>query len=80
MGVSDGVLQKLLLCFIVAGGVLMYLVYAAADVTSGFLRHMDGLLEVVYGLLPENFPDPELAHDMVMWLAAKGYLPYDLER
>ncbi|CDJ64224.1 dihydroorotate dehydrogenase, putative [Eimeria necatrix] len=41
---------------------------------------MDGLLEVMYGLLPENFPDPEFAHDMVMWLAAKGYLPYDLER
>lgn len=58
----------------------MYLAYAAADVSSGLMRHMDGLLELLYEVLPENFPDPELAHHIVMWLAARGYLPYDLER
>lgn len=58
----------------------MYLAYAAADVGSGLMRHMDGLLELLYDLLPDNFPDPELAHHFVMWLASRGYLPYDLER
>ncbi|CDI83517.1 hypothetical protein EAH_00009490 [Eimeria acervulina] len=71
---------KVLLGILLAGGGLMYLAYAAADVSSGLMRHMDGLLELLYEVLPENFPDPELAHHIVMWLAARGYLPYDLER
>ncbi|XP_026192777.1 uncharacterized protein LOC34622618 [Cyclospora cayetanensis] len=71
---------KLLLSFILVGGLLMYLGYAATDVCSGVLRHLDGLLEVIYEVLPENFPDPETAHDFVMWLAARGMLPQDLER
>lgn len=58
----------------------MYIFYAASDVSSGLLRHMDGLLEVLYRLLPENLPDPETAHRAVMWLAARGYLPLDLDR
>lgn len=73
-------LQKILLAFLLTGGVLMYIYYAAADVSSGLIRHMDGLLELIYGLLPENFPNPETAHDVVMWLAARRWLPLDLDR
>ncbi|CDJ49167.1 hypothetical protein EBH_0058020 [Eimeria brunetti] len=58
----------------------MYIGYAASDIGSGLMRHLDGLLELLYDVLPDNFPDPETAHHFVMWLAAKGYLPYDLER
>ncbi|CDI87323.1 dihydroorotate dehydrogenase, putative [Eimeria praecox] len=71
---------KALLGFLLAGGGLMYVAYAASDVNSGLVRHMDGLLELLYDLLPDNFPDPEMAHRFVMWLASRGYLPYDLER
>ncbi|KAL8434855.1 hypothetical protein ACSSS7_002821 [Eimeria intestinalis] len=58
----------------------MYISYAASDVSSGLLRHLDGLLEFFYKILPENFPDPEKAHKVVMWLASRGYLPLDLDR
>lgn len=61
-------------------GLLLYTSYAATDANSGLMRHMDGLLGVLYRWLPENWPDPERAHRLVMWLAAKGCLPLDLER
>lgn len=66
--------------FVVAGGIALYLSYAATDVNSAIYRSLDGVLEILFKLLPDNFPDPELAHKAVMWLASRGLTPLDLER
>ncbi|KAL8273259.1 hypothetical protein Esti_002760 [Eimeria stiedai] len=77
---SNNFYGKMLLGFLLFGGVVLYISYAASDVSSGLIRHLDGLLELIYKALPENFPSPEDAHRMVMWLASRGYLPLDLDR
>ncbi|KAL8431539.1 hypothetical protein Efla_000585 [Eimeria flavescens] len=73
-------LQKLLLASLLLGCILTYISYAATDVSSGLIRHLDGLLELLFQLLPVDFPDPEAAHRAAMWLAERGHLPLDLDR